>query len=125
MWRCNRNSYGVTHHVPPLPVLYCRPGSIRRRNITTVRHQVTNSKHPAVLNFPAQAGRISALMRNNEDFAGICQDYVEVVGEIARSEQSPDHRSAALAELLRLRSDIERDIVDCLSKAEVESHDEP
>ena len=86
---------------------------------------MTSSKHSAVLNFPAQADRISALMRNNDDFAGICRDYAEVVGEIARLVQSPDHRSAALADLLRLRSDLERDIVDHLSKAEVESHEGP
>ena len=84
-----------------------------------------SSKHPAILNFPAQADRISALMRSNEDFAGICRDYAKIIGDITRQERTPDHGSAVLAELLRLRSDLERDIVDHLSEAEVESHEGP
>ena len=86
---------------------------------------MTSSKHPAILNSPAQADRISALMRSNEDFAGICRDYAQIVGDITRQERMPDHGSAVLAELLRLRSDLERDIVDHLSEAEVESHEGP
>ena len=86
---------------------------------------MTSSKHPAILNFPTQAGRISALMRSNEDFSGICRDYAQIVGDITRQERTPDHSSAVLAELLRLRSDLERDIVDHLSEAEVESHEGP
>ena len=86
---------------------------------------MTRDKHPVILKLPEQADEISALMRSDKDFASICRDYADVVGEIARSEQSPDHRSAALAELLRLRSDLKRDIVDHLSKAEVESHEGP
>ena len=86
---------------------------------------MTSSKHPAILNFPAQADRISALMRSNEDFSGICRDYAQVVGDITRQERTPDHGSAVLAELLRLKSDLERDIVDHLSEAEVESHEGP
>ena len=86
---------------------------------------MTRDKHPVILKFPDQADRISALMGSDKDFASICRDYAEVVGEIARSEQSPDHRSAALAELLRLRSDLVHDIVDHISEAEVESHEGP
>ncbi len=64
-------------------------------------------------------------MRSNEDFAGICRGYAQIVGDITRQERTPDHGSAVLAELLRLRSDLERDIVDHLSEAEVESHEGP
>jgi len=78
---------------------------------------MTSSKHPAILNFPAQADRISALMRSNEDFAGICRDYAQIVGDITRQERTPDHGSAVLAELLRLKSDLESDIVGMLSQA--------
>ena len=86
---------------------------------------MTSSKHPAILKFPAQADRISALMRRNEEFAGICRDYAQIVGDITRQEHKPDHGSAVLAELLRLRSDLERDIVDHLGEAEVDSHKGP
>ena len=86
---------------------------------------MTSSKYPAILNFPAQADRISALMRSNEDFAGICRGYAQIIGDIIRQERTPDHGSAVLAELLRLRSDLERDIIDHLSEAEVESHEGP
>ena len=86
---------------------------------------MTSSKHPAILKFPAQADRISALMRSNEDFAGICRDYAQIVADITRQERTPDHGSAVLAELRRLRSDLERDIVDHLSEAEVKSDEGP
>ena len=64
-------------------------------------------------------------MRRNKEFADICRDYAQIVGDIAREEHTPGHRSAVLAELLRLKSDLERDIVDYLSEAEVESHEGP
>jgi len=60
-------------------------------------------------------------MRSNKEFAEICRDYTQVVDDIARKERTPGHSSAVLAELLRLRSDLERDIIDYLSEAEVES----
>ena len=61
-------------------------------------------------------------MRSNKEFADICRDYTQIVDDIARKERTPGHSSAVLAELLRLKSDLERDIVDHLSEAEVESH---
>ena len=80
---------------------------------------MTRSKHPAVLKFPAKADRISELMRSNEEFAGICRDYAQIVGDITRKERTPGHSSVVLTELLRLRSDLESDIFDMLSEAEV------
>ena len=64
-------------------------------------------------------------MRSNEDFSGICRDYAQVVGDITRKERTPGHSGAVLAELLRLKSDLERDIVDHLSEDEVESRTGP
>ncbi len=47
--------------------------------------------------------------------------HAQVVGEIARKEHTLGHSSAVLADLLRLRSDLESDIVDRLSEAEEDS----
>ena len=64
-------------------------------------------------------------MRSNKEFADICRDYTQIVDDIARKERTPGHSSAVLAELLRLKSDLECDIVDHLSEDEVESHKGP
>jgi len=82
---------------------------------------VTRSNHPAVLKFPAQADQIAELMRRDEEFASICSDYEEIVGDIAEKERTLDHGSAVLPDLLRLRADLERDMLDKLG--EVESDD--
>lgn len=77
---------------------------------------MTSPKHPAILTFPALADEISVLMRRDKEFAGICRDYAQIVADIAAKEHTPDHTSALLFDLLRLRSDLERDIVDKLSE---------
>ena len=82
---------------------------------------VTRSSHPAVLRFPAQADQIAELMRRDEEFAGICRDYAEIVGDIAEKERTPGCSSVVLAELDRLRVDLERDMFDKLG--EVKSGD--
>lgn len=110
MRRCNRNSNRVTRYVPPLPVLY------------STQHcdgaaTVTRSKHPAIMKFPAQADRISALMNSDEEFVDICRDYAEIVDEIARKERTPRRPSAVVADLIELRSDLESDIVEKLTEA--------
>ncbi len=76
------------------------------------------SEHPAILKFPAHAERISELMRGDKDFADICRDYAEIVGEIVRKERAFGHSSGVLADLLQLRSDLESDILDCLGEAD-------
>ena len=78
-------------------------------------------QHPAVLRFPAQADQITELMRWDEEFAGICRDYADIVGDIAEEERTLGRNSAVLADLLRLRADLERDMFDKLG--EVESDD--
>ena len=82
---------------------------------------VTSSNHPAVLRFPAQADQVTELMRSDEEFAGICSDYADIVGDIAEKERTLDHGSAVLPDLLQLRADLERDLFDKLG--EVESDD--
>ena len=79
---------------------------------------MTRSEHPVISRFPVQADRISEFMRSNQEFAGICRDYAQIVGEIARGECRLGHSSATLADLLRLRSDLEADIAKWLSEAE-------
>lgn len=110
MWRCNRNSYRVTRYVPPLPVLYSTQHCDGAATLT-------RSKHPAILKFPGQADRISALMRGDKEFVDICRDYAQIVDDIARYERRPDRPDAVLADLLQLRSDLENDIVEKLSEA--------
>ena len=75
-----------------------------------------SSEHPAILKFPDQADEISVLMRRDKEFASICRDYAQIVADIAGKEHTPDHTSALLFDLLQLRSDLERDIVDKLSE---------
>ena len=82
---------------------------------------VTRSNHPAVLRFPAQADQITELMRRDEEFAGICSDYAEIVGDITEKERALGHGSAVLDDFLRLRAELERDMLDKLG--EVESDD--
>ena len=55
-------------------------------------------------------------MRSNEEFADVCRDYAQIVGDIARNERTPGHSSELLGELLRLRADLESDIVEILSE---------
>ena len=82
---------------------------------------VTRSNHPAVLRFSAQADQITELMRWDEEFAGICSDYAEIVGDIAEKEHTLGRSSTVLADFLRLRAELERDMLDKLG--EVESDD--
>ena len=73
-----------------------------------------SSKHPAILKFPAQADRIAGLMSSNQEFYSICNDYEQIVSEIARTETSIGSVGGKFRELLQLRSDLERDIADWL-----------
>ena len=57
-------------------------------------------------------------MRSDKEFASICRDYAQIVGDIARKERTLGHSSAVSADLVRLRSDLESDIVGRLSEAE-------
>lgn len=77
---------------------------------------MTRSKHPAILKYPMQENRITGLMRNDEEFAEICRDYARIVDEIARIEGVLGKDGAVLAEMLRLRSDLESDIAEMLSE---------
>lgn len=82
------------------------------------------SEHPAILKFPAQAERISGLLESHKEFADICRDYAEIVGEIARKERALGHSSGVLSDLLDLRSDLEGDILDWMEKhSDEESHE--
>ena len=77
---------------------------------------MTRFNHPAVLRFPAQVEQITELMGQDEEFAGICSDYAEIVGDIAEKERTSGHRGAMLPDLLRLRADLERDILEKLGE---------
>ena len=77
---------------------------------------VTRFNHPAVLRFPALAEQITELMGQDEEFAGICGDYAEIVANIAANEHASGHRGGLLADLLRLRADLESDIVEKLGE---------
>jgi hypothetical protein len=84
------------------------------------------SEHPAILKFPAHAERISGLLESDKEFANICRDYAEIVGEITRKERAFGHSSGVLADLLELRSDLESDILDLMEKHyDAESHEGP
>ena len=76
------------------------------------------SKHPAIVKFPAHAKRISELLESDEEFADICRDYSEIVGEIARKERAFGHGNGVLADLLQLRLDLEDDILNCLGETD-------
>ncbi len=76
------------------------------------------SQHPAILKFPAHAERVSELLESDKEFADICRDYAEIVGEIARKERAFGHNSGVLADLLELRSELESDILERLSEAD-------
>jgi len=82
------------------------------------------SEHSVILKFPAQAERISEFMKLDKEFASICRDYAEIVGEIARKERALGHSSGVLSDLLDLRSDLEGDILDWMEKhSDEESHE--
>ena len=74
-----------------------------------------SSKHPAILKFPAHADRIAEQMSSDEEFYSICRDYEEIVNDIARTEKTIGCIGGAYQELLRLRSELESDIVDWLN----------
>lgn len=77
---------------------------------------VTRFNHPVVLRFPAQTEQITRLMGQDEEFAGICRDYAEIVGDISEKEHASGHCGAMLFDLLRLRADLERDILEKLGE---------
>ena len=79
---------------------------------------VTRSDPPVVLRFPAQAEQITELMRRDEEFAGICSDYAEIVGDIAEKERTLGRSSAEVVDLLQLRADLERDMLDKLGEVQ-------
>ncbi len=84
------------------------------------------SEHPVILKFPAQAERISEFMKLDKEFACICRDYAEIVGEIVRKERAFGHSSKVLADLLEIRSDLESDILEWMAAhSDEESHDGP
>ena len=74
-----------------------------------------SSKHPAILKFPAHADRIAERMSSDEEFYSICRDYEEIVSDIARTEKTTGCIEGRFQELLRLRSELESDIVDWLN----------
>ena len=76
---------------------------------------MTRFNHPVVLRFPAQAEQITELMQQDGEFLGICSDYAEIVDDIAKNERALGGGGAVLADLLRLRADLERDILEKLS----------
>ena len=87
---------------------------------------MTKTEHPAILKFPAQAERISELMKSDKGFACICRDYAEIVGEIVHKERTFGHSSGGLADLLELRSDLENDILDWMKEhSDDDSHEGP
>ena len=73
-----------------------------------------SSKHPAILKFPAQADQIAELMSSDEEFYSICSDYEQIVSDIVRTEKTTGCIGVKFQDLLRLRSDLESDIVDWL-----------
>jgi len=77
---------------------------------------VSRSNHLAILRFPAQADQITELMRRDEEFAGICRDYADIVGDINKKESNSGGSSAMLPDLHRLRVDLERDILEKLGE---------
>ena len=78
---------------------------------------MTRCNHPAVLRFPAEAEQITELMGQDEEFAGICSDYADIVGEINKKDNSSGGSGAMLPDLHRLSVDLERDILEKLGKA--------
>ena len=74
-----------------------------------------SSKHAAILKFPALAKQIAERMSSDEEFYSICRDYEEIVSDIARTQKTTGCIGGACQELLRLRSELESDIVDWLN----------
>jgi len=64
--------------------------------------------HPVLEKFPAEAERISELIKNDTELAAICRDYAEIVSEITGLQGSSN--ALLLDHLIRLRSDLEADI---------------
>ena len=77
---------------------------------------MNSSKHPAILKFSAHADRIAEQMSSDEEFYSICRDYEEIVSDIARTQKTIGCIGGACQELLRLRSELESDIVDWLNR---------
>ncbi len=72
-------------------------------------------ENPALQRFPQQEAQIKELMKREKDFACICRDYAEIVYQISETERSTGQSVGALADLIELRSDLERDILDRLA----------
>ena len=77
---------------------------------------MNSSKHPAILKFSAHADRIAEQMSSDEEFYSICRDYEEIVSEIASTEKTTGCIERTYQELIRLRSELESDIVDWLNE---------
>ena len=67
------------------------------------------------MKFPAHAKQIAERMSSDEEFYSICRDYEEIVSDIARTQKTIGCIGGACQELLRLRSELESDIVDWLN----------
>ena len=76
---------------------------------------MAQSEHPVVLRFPDFAGHIAALIAADVEFACICRDYAEIVSAIAREKRAVGEDSAALVQLIQLRTDLEGDIAEMLN----------
>ena len=79
---------------------------------------VDSSRHPVISKFPIYSDQIVELMKSDDEFASLCRDYEQIVGDIARTENSIDRVSGMFKELLQLRSELQSDIAEWLERHE-------